>query len=492
MKKSLLFVFVFVFVFMSLVSANVLVNETGALASELELEVVVVLDEPSSKGFLGVFSDNDEFESVKGALDDVYEFKSFRGVSGKIKGGVDAIRDMKGVRGVEVVHPVSVSLEDSVVLVGADYFWEMDNSSFTGVNQSVCVIDTGIDFNHSVFGGSWGDVVVAGMSFLSSNPPPLREIDCSVDPGACMDGHGHGTHVAGIIRAMAPNSSLVVVKALDDEGDGFSSDVHKAVDYCLSVADEFNITVISLSLGSPCLDEFGDPTGLCFSDYCDESFPAYADLFETAREMNISVVGATGNNGLNNVISAPSCVSSAFRVSSSTKSNGISFFSNIWEHDLLLAPGQSINSTGLGDSFVVKSGTSMATPHVSGAFVLLRDYYGLNVSNDFLEDVLFEESVKIYDPFFDRNFSRLNLAFNASVLPEPLPPSNETNDTIVQPPEIKPEPEPARRGGGGAVWPDFEEEDIPVRITEEGNDVVVPVKEVTWWQAIINWFKSFF
>ena len=457
------------------------VTVAGALA--LELDVVVVLDDPSSVGLFSVFSNNDELNDVKSTLDDAYEFKSFKGVSGRIKGDIEFVSSLSGVKGVELVHPVSVSLEDSVGLVGADSFWVKDNSSFTGVNQSVCVIDTGIDFNHSAFGGSWGDVVVAGMSFLSSNPPLLREIDCSVNNDACMDGHGHGTHVAGIVRGVAPNVSLVVVKALEDTGDGFSSDVQKGVDYCLSVAEEFNITVISLSLGSSCED------GFCYSTFCDSVYPAYASLFDAAKEKNISVVVSTGNEGQSDAISAPSCLSSAFRVASSTKSDALSSFNNIWAEDLMLAPGHGINSTDLNNDYRRRWGTSMAAPHVSGAFVLLRDYYGLNVSNDFLGEVLFNQSVVIYDSVVDKNFSRLNLAFNGLEPSEPLPPGNDTS-IVIEGPEIVDEPEEPvlpRRGGGGPSWPE-PEEDVPMSIT----DVSVPVKEVNWWSVFVEWFRGLF
>ena len=421
----------------------------GVVSAENQEVIVLVDDAPT--GLARLF-EADALSELKNELDIVYEFESVRALAVNVsERELELLKQKKGIKKIELNHKVSLFLQDSINLTGAKQFWEKDNSSFTGVNQSVCIIDTGIDFEHDVFGGEWGEVVVVGKRFLGSDI-----VDCLENNSACMDDHGHGTHVAGIVKAMSPNVSLVVVKVLDENGDGFSSDVKKGIDYCLSVADDYNITVISLSLGAPCFYE-GLPTGLCYSDFCDIQQSSYAGVIDEANNKNISVVVATGNSGLTDFISTPACVENSIRVASSTKWDTLSPFSNVWSHDLFLAPGQMINSTDLNNEYRFRSGTSMATPHVSGALVLLKDYYNETKTNEFLVNVLTLEAVDVYVESLDRNFSRLNLLFNGFIPEEPEEPEDpeepDPEDPVVkEPEEAEPEPEPSpppRRGGGG-------------------------------------------
>jgi subtilisin family serine protease len=86
---------------------------------------------------------------------------------------------------------------------------------------------------------------------------------------------------------------------------------------------------------------------------------------------NIATVIASGNEGFTDAVGAPGCISTAVTVGSVTKSDTVSDFSNSAPMVDLLAPGSRINSSVLGDLFGTMSGTSMATPHVAGAFAAL-------------------------------------------------------------------------------------------------------------------------
>jgi subtilisin family serine protease len=188
-----------------------------------------------------------------------------------------------------------------------------------------------------------------------------------------MDENGHGTHVSGIIAGndsiitgIAPDAKIVAVKALGSSGLGYESDIIAGIDYCISHADEYNISVISMSLGGNKL----------YNDYCDSSELEFSYMINEAVSAGISVVVATGNNGSSSSILSPACIYGATRVGSSLKSdNELSSFSNRWDLDMLIAPGSDIYSSYLGNTYVYMSGTSIATPMVSGAVAILNQYY---------------------------------------------------------------------------------------------------------------------
>jgi hypothetical protein len=86
----------------------------------------------------------------------------------------------------------------------------------------------------------------------------------------------------------------------------------------------------------------------------------------------VATVVSSGNSGFRDSVGAPGCVGAALTIGSTTKTDGISAFSNISDVVDLLAPGSNINSSVPGAGFGVISGTSMSAPHVAGAVAVLR------------------------------------------------------------------------------------------------------------------------
>ncbi len=318
------------------------------------------------------------------------------------------------VESIELVEVRELFLGDSVPLIGAQETgnFEIGEVKLRGNGQSVCVLDTGIDYNHNDFGVR----VLTGYDFAN-------------DDNDSIDDHNHGTHVSGIIGAdgdvvgVAPGVNLISAKVCTKSGLCFDDDIIAGMDYCLNNSAKYNISVISMSLG-----------GGLHTDYCNDD-PLAAKINEVVAN-NISMVAASGNSGNSGGISAPACVQSAFPVGSTTKNDEISSFSN---RNILLdivAPGSSIYSTTIG-SHGTLSGTSMATPHVSGVLAVLNQYlsyFGIVKTPLELESVLKQSGKLIEDSRSGLNYSRVDLYQGLKLLDEHNPEVNLNalvNESII-------------------------------------------------------------
>ena len=269
-------------------------------------------------------------------------------------------------------HRVTLFMQDSVEIINATSTWQtqIDNQSLTGQGQAVCVIDTGIRYSHQEFGGCSQSQFLAGE--CKKVPAGINYIS-GEEENDPFDTDGHGTHVAGSIAAnhtykgVAPDAQLLVVRALSSEG-GSLGDVVKGIEWCIDQADTYNVSAISMSLGAD---------GYLTDSFCDSEFPSFAGAIDNATSQGIRVVAAAGNDGSSSQIGSPACIQNATSVASTDKSDDtISSFSNRNALTLLAAPGRSITSawsTGNSD-YNTASGTSMATPHVSGAIAIIDQY----------------------------------------------------------------------------------------------------------------------
>ncbi len=254
--------------------------------------------------------------------------------------------------------------------------------------------------------------VVYGYDIAHNDPDPMDEWNPS-DDGTIYDDDGHGTHVSGIIGAngtlkgIAPNVRLVVAKVFDYWSTATTNDILQGIDWCINQSENYNISVISMSLGTSSL----------YSDYCDSEYPSLSQVINNAVARNISVVVATGNDGSYNSISAPACIYNATRVTATYKNDSLAWFANRASAfpDIIAAPGVDINSTYLDGTYYVMSGTSMATPHVSGAIALLveayKKLYNVTPTPQFLKQLLNDTGKQIFDPLGGLNLSRINMYY---------------------------------------------------------------------------------
>lgn len=333
------------------------------LQEQEEVPVIVELEEP--------LSELSKIEQLSSA--DV-DLNHFSGNSYAAQVNEEELQELlqdpnvKSIKEDEIFH---ILLADTVPLINASIVHTRQNgtTNLTGLGQSVCVIDTGVNATHPGLAGR----IVAQKCFCAvSNagsggccPGNVAE-----NSTAATDDQGHGTHVTGIaagngssITGVAPEASIVAVKVADSNGDALFSDITSAVNWCASNASRYNISVISISLG-----------GGSYASACDSSYTSLSSEIHTAWNNNVSVVVASGNSGYTTNMTAPACLNKTISVSSTTKADAISSFSNRNYLTDLFAPGSSIVSTKYTGGNETRSGTSMAAPHVSGVILLMQQY----------------------------------------------------------------------------------------------------------------------
>ncbi|GIO53555.1 S8 family peptidase [Paenibacillus cineris] len=184
----------------------------------------------------------------------------------------------------------------------------------------------------------------------------------TITGGSFQDDNGHGTHVAGIAAATgrqkifgnAPKVKLFAVKVLDQNGNGFVSDIVEGIDWCL----KRGIKVMNMSFG---LTGSGNNKAL-------------QDAIKRAAKQGAVISASAGNEGtmFSPLIDAPARYPETIAVAATDRANRVADFSSRGNGISVAAPGVDILSTLPGGTYGKMSGTSMAAPHVTGGAALLR------------------------------------------------------------------------------------------------------------------------
>jgi subtilisin len=275
-------------------------------------------------------------------------------------------------------------LSGSVPLTHADQAQQAAN----GAGVAIAIVDTGVDAAHPFLGGR----VIAEACFSTNNSAQGATSLCpgggsqAFGPGAAapcsLSNCDHGTHVAGIAAGdggIAPGASIIAVQVFSKIAScsafslpspcalSYVSDQLRAFDWLASTAFTPPLAIVNLSLG---VGTFTSVAACDASPIGTAMFPAIATL----RNQGVTTVASSGNNGATNALSLPGCLSNVVSVGATTKTNPeqVASFSNSAPFLTLLAPGVGIVSSTTGGGFAMKSGTSMAAPHVAGALALLR------------------------------------------------------------------------------------------------------------------------
>jgi subtilisin len=289
--------------------------------------------------------------------------------------GLQALERHPDVLHIGLDRRVETSLPEAVPLINANDVHQ--DLGVTGNGVRVAVLDTGIDASHALLSGS---VVHEECFLVSGNCPGGGTTGTSA-----ADGHGHGTHVSGIITSsgppagVAPNSLIAAFKVLNDDGTGSFADVLAAFDTI--VADHPDVQVINMSI----VDGGSHAPGVC-----DALAPSFATTFAIAKSMGMISVAASGNNGSKAGIAAPACFSDVVSVGAVYDANVGTSVANAcidsitsadqvacWSQssaDLdILAPGAMILSTIPGGAVANAFGTSMASPMAAGVAALMLE-----------------------------------------------------------------------------------------------------------------------
>jgi subtilisin family serine protease len=303
------------------------------------------------------------------------------------------------VAGIEEDVILKPSVLRNLDLIDAEQAWVL-GSGYTGAGRAVAVIDTGVQANHPEFEAR---VIPAAEACFSSNDTTNNQYQSTCPGGVTskfgagaaapctITGCGHGTHVAGTVAGVttgvAPDASIIAINASTRHNSPnvcglsapcailFTRDVVSALEHVYALRTTYSIASVNMSLGGTA----------DFRKYCDtpagvlgNSTTSYKSIFDNLVAANIAPVVAAGNAGYTDAIEIPACISSAVSVGATGEYGGnpdanvVASFSNSSQMVDLLAPGTAIYSALPGSAYGKQDGTSMAAPHVAGAWAVLK------------------------------------------------------------------------------------------------------------------------
>ena len=313
-------------------------------------------------------------------------------------------------------------------LTGVDQMHAGDN---TGKGSVIAIIDDGIDHDHPAFGGSAAfpnAKILGGYDFADNDSDP--RIDC-------LD-QSHGTATTGVavgngggVTGTAPDAKVVFLKVQASSECGqpsLSGDVAAAIDWVVTNKTAYDIDIISMSLGG---GSYNSVTS------CDNASTAYRNAVNAANAAGIVIVAASGNDGLCDDISHPSCMSNVISVGAtyddalgssgscvsasscatteyhatcaaaglvacfdSAQADGVTCYSNSASFLDILAPSNCATTAqtagGVNTCF---SGTSSATPYAAGLAASLLEAAGGSgtLTNDAMRSLLSANGVSVTD-----------------------------------------------------------------------------------------------
>ena len=329
--------------------------------------------------------------------------------------GLLAVRGVRSVWGSKIFkHPTpSYSVVDTTYNLSRDIKWEVHkrNSLWTGRGVTVAIIDTGIDYTHlDFFDADNNTIVKAFVSVLfvstSTGKPVfwIPQVNGSIDAlyafdmalyseyneTAFLDINGHGTHVAGIVagrgwasggryRGLAPEASLVVIKAFNSNGYSSMESCLDALEWVYDYWGDYDIRVLSLSWGAAMASDGSDPISVACNQIAKQGVFVFAaagnwgnfptTIMVPAVARLVYAVGAW--DGYTNKIAPFSSIGTTidFRMKPDMIAVGVKVVS--CKSNYVEFPDYIV----VDDYYVALDGTSMATPAAAAICADFIEYY---------------------------------------------------------------------------------------------------------------------
>lgn len=319
---------------------------------------------------------------------------------------LEALVNLTEITSIEEDRLAQPFLAESVPLIGGTGAW---SSGYTGLGQAVAILDTGVDKTHPFLTGkvdseacySTNDVLYDATSVCPGGVTQSTAAGSAMPySGTCPTGKcDHGTHVSGIAAGagasysgVAKDASLIAIQVFSRFDSvtacgstspcvmSFTSDEILGLERVYALRNTFAIAAVNMSLGGD--RYFSQST-------CDADNASTKAAIDTLRSANIATIIASGNGGYTDSMTTPGCISSAVSVGATWDTAGwtnncagntlgnsgvdqIACYSNSVSFLNLLAPGSAITSSIPGGEYALLHGTSMATPHVAGAWAIMK------------------------------------------------------------------------------------------------------------------------
>ncbi|MEM2141733.1 MAG: S8 family serine peptidase [Candidatus Thorarchaeota archaeon] len=353
------------------------------------------------------------------------QYTSLNGIAARIPVGIyEFLKSAWFVSAIQPdveMHILEDTLDWGVDDVDAEVVWGGSENAvnvlpgrISGNGVKVAILDTGIDYTHPDLSANYK----GGYDFVSNDNDP-------------KDGHGHGTHCAGIVAAadngqgvigVAPKASIYAVRVLNDQGSGSTSGIIAGIDWAVNNG----MDIISMSLGGGSYDS------------------AFNEAINRAYNAGIVVVAASGNDG-KGTISYPAKYQNAIAVGATDSNRNLASFSNYGAEQEVVAPGVNIYSTtptytvtinyyGYSKNYATMSGTSMATPMVAGMVALILEK-NPNLTPPEVRNILHTTSIDLGAPGWDQYFGYglINAPAAVEAAGGGTPTDNPPTCTIVSP-----------------------------------------------------------
>jgi subtilisin family serine protease len=334
-------------------------------------------------------------KKLGGHVENVTRFTAFPFLAYTVETtGLALMKDDDQVLSVQENQRRRPSLRQSVPLLGAPVAWD---AGYTGAGQLVAVIDSGVDTSHPFLQNSVTvEACFSGYLGETVCPNGLKEQHGAGAAAPCenMNGCSHGSHVAGIVagnnpslHGVARDAKIIALQVASGDNDAdycgdeptpcmtfWDADILKAMDYVYDLKKNqgYAVAAVNMSLGGE--DKF--------TSTCDNEYPEYRNAINWLHGISVATIVASGNESYKDGLTAPACFSRAVSVGSvcDTQNSAdcqlgegeLAGSSNVASYISLLAPGAMITSSIPGTSYATWTGTSMAAPHVAGAWAIMK------------------------------------------------------------------------------------------------------------------------